>query len=760
VSESGQLNRINIAYDSLLNRSDHEVSPLGRISLILDFFRSFPTGVPESWKAPYLLELTPEILFEFKRLGTFSLPFESLLEIKNIISNFTAIASEEGRIKTASALASLRRELAFIYLCLHEYDNCLNSISQASFETGIHRKVKNSSHSPILKDLTGFFEGTPLEWLEEAARIIPPDQQNMHTIIDDFRSRWKNFTGSPVTNGIQILFVEKGQWHICGHIEKLTLAAKKISAGGDHDRIRFNNSIHSEGDPLVHQARDAVIAARKLLSESGEKNLLETSWDFSFSLPDKEHLYTGDSLGFAFGLLIATALYDQKNGRQKKNISRELTMTGALDLQGDCLPVDEVGLEAKIRKAFYSPVQVVAVPDENAGLSENFIRTLHDKHPGRQLDIVPLENLEKTMNDKKVVVTSKESLQPYISRKLRSSPGYLKAIAVTAGMAIILSVVLNLFRSPAIPVTLDLVEKYLIAYNFDGKAIWEYNMGYLPGSDLEFCYENERYIIEDMDGDGQEEIAAFSGNCDSGLLLELLVLGCDGRRIDSFPISKNLDGFDECFVPRRIFAVDYDGNGTNELLTISNHHKREPCLVHLISLEEGILGEYTQMGYINAVAFKDIDEDDDLETLIGGTNNEYKQAVLLVFDTGKISGISPGVSDNNYCRGSEKFFLRLPRSYLCPKTENPSINEIRLLSDDLILAVVQEGKGDAGNNLQVFFYLDNEMNIVNILYPDEFLREVAASEKPRIPAQSSQFLSEGVSYWNGDEWITSSLKTD
>ena len=184
-------------------------------------------------------------------------------------------------------------------------------------------------------------------------------------------------------------------------------------------------------------------------------------------------------------------------------------------------------------------------------------------------------------------------------------------------------------------------------------------------------YKNN-VIIEDIDSDGKKDIlfgsyedddADFSGNVwrfdNKGNVV--------WKRHVGHKVYFGGKLHQNHFRVWQICVVDLDQNGQNEIIQIAFHFPEEPVCIHISDVYGKLIAEYWHVGQFNVVDFLDINNDGVDEILLGGQNNEYRNAVLAILDYRLLQGCSPQTPTSEFypdslASGTEMFYLRFPKT--------------------------------------------------------------------------------------------------
>jgi len=243
---------------------------------------------------------------------------------------------------------------------------------------------------------------------------------------------------------------------------------------------------------------------------------------------------------------------------------------------------------------------------------------------------------------------------------------------------------LNRRGAPRVPVNFRIEGSELVVLGGRGRELFRYETGaknLLKDESYRKYFQNKTLIrdniwqlpwiaFSDIDLDGRRETIFCLQTEDETNEGEILCLDTHGGKRWGFKAGRELKFDDQVYSSDyRIsgFALnDVNGDGSPEILLTAMHKPDWPCQFVILSPDGHTLGEFWNSGYFGDFAVADLNADNRNEIIICGVNNEYGQGVIAVFDAANVQGASPQMDRKYRCEmlkpGSEKFYLRLPRS--------------------------------------------------------------------------------------------------
>jgi hypothetical protein len=314
-------------------------------------------------------------------------------------------------------------------------------------------------------------------------------------------------------------------------------------------------------------------------------------------------------------------------------------------------------------------------------------------------------------------------------------PGVVVSFAV--GLIILaLSLTLLKKKVPAGPADFRIEGAALVMLDQNGRELWRFDThkeNLEDGSFYHGGFQQKRRVgetpaiqlpllqIGDINRDQKPEILFSVQTRDQlggGLLICFDVRGRVlwdyqmGREIRFGPRTYTAD-----FMINGLCAHDCDGDGKQEILVIGFQRPDWPTQVVLLDADGKSLGEYWNSGQFNDFQYADLTGDGREEIILAGTNNEYREGILAVFDPANISGGSPQIQDEFRCPdleiGSELAYLRFPRTDVDKdKYLIESVARLYLTNDRTISAVTY------GSDID--FILDYSLKPRDIIFSNKF----------------------------------------
>ena len=216
--------------------------------------------------------------------------------------------------------------------------------------------------------------------------------------LRDFDARWqaRRETGDP--QRAHCLFVEYDSTGrpVRGRLRTLEGKIEPLKTGSESDELIFHHQVRSPDDPFVGTIYGALAALRQVTSRrrefprsdplpsgevdpavvgSGEGHVGRASPTILSSGPrfrarftlsgEGGEGYSGDSVGLAAFAVAYGGWWAGDLHRERRLIGNTVAFTGAVSADGQVEPVAGDSLQLKVRRAFFSPIDNLVVPEAN-----------------------------------------------------------------------------------------------------------------------------------------------------------------------------------------------------------------------------------------------------------------------------------------------------------------------------------------------------------------------------------------------------------
>jgi hypothetical protein len=278
---------------------------------------------------------------------------------------------------------------------------------------------------------------------------------------------------------------------------------------------------------------------------------------------------------------------------------------------------------------------------------------------------------------------------------------------------------------PRLPVLCRTEGEFFKAFDERGDLLWAMH---IPDLDAAWYAVNrpfEPYQIFDVDGDDRPEIlynAVFqTGSSSYGKLICFDATGVIRWEYRFGRVKKWED---------RVFNDHYNGRlirlvssgDRNYLLVVANHNTGFPCQVSLLDAITGrLVSEYWHPGWLISFQACDLDDDGEMEILLGGTNgtdtDSFSSAALVAFKVPFSSSPKRNVEQEWAWGGGEMRYCVFPKADLhLIRNHATWVERLYVDSQDGIEARVTN-QGDSA----VHYRLDKNFRALAIVPDDSFL---------------------------------------
>jgi hypothetical protein len=351
----------------------------------------------------------------------------------------------------------------------------------------------------------------------------------------------------------------------------------------------------------------------------------------------------------------------------------------------------------------------------------------------------------------------------------------LKFLWLVPVFGAIAAAVLSIARlSPGEPADFSIKGSRLIILDEKGNKLWDFDTkldnliseqayrarfqvaSHPPLKDAIFPY----LFIRDINHDGKNEILFSPKTKDSLHETGLYCFNLNGKELWHYQPGRDLMfGKHAYSADYRIYGMelfDTNDDGILEIFLFTGHIPHSPSQFVMLDSRGKVLGEFTNWGRMNDLAYADLDADKQGEIIIVGMNDEYGSGFLAVFDPSRVSGSSPQ-SEKYECKscapGAEKYYILFPKTDVdrVLKPDKVCINQIQVLKNNRIQLQAQIS--------HIFFEVDFSMRALDVKGSDAFRRqhrELKAAGKITSVLNDAYYeaLKNGVLYWDGEQWTS------
>jgi hypothetical protein len=281
------------------------------------------------------------------------------------------------------------------------------------------------------------------------------------------------------------------------------------------DAVAFDSHTAAADDPFVGVTYQALEAVRRVATYHKLVSRPERPLRADLKVIDSKQHFTGDSIGLGAALVGYTQLMKADVRRHEQKISGEVAVTGVIDAGGRIAPVNESTLPAKVRRAFFSHVRYLVVPQANLGAAQSALDSLLIDYPHRRLRLIGVDFLDEIIDNHNVIRPQRVCPIDYVSRQARrvTRSTWVQVPLLAALLWVLLALVWPKYFDPWFDwhiSDIEVVGNRFRTLNADGQTLWwspEYASDlnadmFAKGHDVRY----RRYVVLDIDGDERDEL--------------------------------------------------------------------------------------------------------------------------------------------------------------------------------------------------------------------------------------------------------------
>lgn len=380
-------------------------------------------------------------------------------------------------------------------------------------------------------------------------------------------------------------------------------------------------------DPeLEDQIRTCYQFARRTV-ETGNSRL-PRYFEVQIDLLSGLGAYSGKSFGALLVLHLVIELRKRLHPSRRFGLLSGLSVTGGIDGEGNLIPVGKEAIELKTKAVFYSFSSSFILPEEDLEHAQTILSGLQKKYPDRKLELIPVKNIHDIFNRRDMFRVSRKPVKQRVkewARKYRYG-------ALLFLPAIVLLGFFYIREFDGNPVSFELDGTNLSIKNKFGRVLWGWVVSRYVQRDFNVSDLNTRFMINDINDDGVNEVI-FSdellANKDPQNERVLLCLNSNQEIVWRFAMDDTLSSPKESNIPPEFSLKIFDTISVNHqkrLLLWTNSVTTYPSTIITIDPRTGkrYPGAIWNAGFIQQVAFEDIDDDQDEEIIFMAVDNGLK----------------------------------------------------------------------------------------------------------------------------------------
>lgn len=518
---------------------------------------------------------------------------------------------------------------------------------------------------------------------------------------------------------------------IVGTIYPLELDIEARQNERSRDIITFNNHPLAQDDLVNYQAQDALKSARSIHKFLRKSNT--SRYTVAFGFPSVGHYLAGASFGFGMSLLALCAFEREANLRKQYSVSKSTAFTGGIDFTGRMRAVNSVGLDEKIASVFYSSLTSLVVPQENAAEAQMILDDLLLKHPQKKFSLIPEKSLHQILENRDILIY--KTMPIFEWARIHITRSLIFNILIHMMLAVLLTLgVISIFSDDN-PSEFQVEGESVLMFNNAGEFLWSIDLGHAPDY-LEVINPhkpNYRGLqINDYDGDGENEVILGTQVKQHEFNGRVYYIETDGsvkwmfseHPILQFGGVEYTDNYGVGF----LYPFRHANSTAYDIYIRFSHMPWFPNRLVRFDINGNQLDEFIHPGAIYDMELCDLNQDGEMEIILGCTNNAFNDAAVAIIPARGFKGTTPKWKNTRQLDNSEidsnLVYLKFPNwgDYdIMDSGARSFVDDIFLDSDGgFIVSVVLGGTTETGSFLYSF---DLNLNILGLSVSDGFLSQ-------------------------------------
>lgn len=416
---------------------------------------------------------------------------------------------------------------------------------------------------------------------------------------------------------------------------------------------------------LIKQLRHSWQAAKSFVQEKVKKD--NQNFEVFIHFNGSYGVYRGSSLGVVLTLCFIEGLLKFYNSNTVARTASSIVFTGSMDGEGKINSVSTEIIKAKTAAVFYSRAKMFVVPFDDYPAAKQMLDELKILFPKRNLELIPVTNLEDILNRRNIVEIKK--LTPVQRGRrfvIQNWAGILTAILLTMVLTYFLA--LDFDDNPA---TYSADGRTLYIKNKNGKVLWKKAINFNDYGKTDQRESTINVRILDIDGDGKNEVLLQNEFNQATNYIDNDTLRCydeEGKVIWRYALN------DLVTSKREIIDNRYGVNILDTLtlygikclfLWSANIHSFSSAIYN-IDLKTGqrLPGTLWCSGHVVDALLKDINNDGKKDIVAIGYDNGYEDGVLFGYEIDTLTKVrftTDSYLIRNYPVAELITYLRFPK---------------------------------------------------------------------------------------------------
>ena len=473
---------------------------------------------------------------------------------------------------------------------------------------------------------------------------------------------------------------------------------------------------------------------------------------------------SGDSCGIAMALVAESVLSLESNPTQLKEYYKDVVLTGRLNESGEIKAVNPKTIPAKLEATFFSPATTLLIPEDNSKDIEEALKVLEKENPRRRLDIKTVRHISEIHSARDITNIRRRTNSERLKQFSRKRKFHILGTLMSLMILLMTAVILDIFKDKQ-PFTANIEDGELKVRNMGGELLWiGQNKNHQSGNIA---------VVYDLDGDQKNEVLIAFGDQDAQKRnYNLLCYSADGNILWTKKIGESTwfgdNYYSDIYSVVSLWVEDLDGDSITELIGIASG-PFFPTLVFVLDNQGNMIKSFWNSGNLMTTTppiFRDMNDDGIKEIIIGGLNNEYGNATIIVLDYINMRGTSPQFehyyTKRNGEPGSMMHYVRFPKNNLTEYSSPPIRDWVQSListdPDKFEVRISCDDQREYACNGVAIYTMDFDLNILMFDITDEYYFNYAKlyPDGPELKYNDPKVLKKfrNLEYWDGDNWST------
>lgn len=617
----------------------------------------------------YLLQLAPEL-----PRFTESLTYSGLdpAELERWADLFGTAERDVSALKTYQSfrenLKRLRQVVILQYGLTGDFEACFRNLEK-QIRT-VSRQGQEFSFPKFGEHHRMDFDGF-LVWVTTSMRNLP---KTAHDFIFEIQNEYRLISRQKKQSCLVPVVEQYNEGNFNQKYGRLRLMWVDVEGEAEAEKDQFFRQFDTVG---VEQSQwdipEKIIQSARRVSENINPGVKGRFFRGKIHYRLSSAVQAGSSSDAACTALLTASVLQKTSKRDWMELEPGICITGNINTTTEILGVAEEGIAQKVEAAFFSWVDVLAVPMRQLPLFIKARDELERKYPNRKLTITGISTLQDLFYDRRISKQVKISNTKYVAQKAWDNRF---SVAGSVILMVLLAVIIWLFLGPldSNPVYAEFRGTNMVFKNQYGASIKEVR---LNNDLIDYIKDNSesspRVDFFDLTGDGMNEVfwaERSSGNAgEKGLIKAWSVTG--DSLIWNREMSFNFDfprqqGLDSLYFQVDQFHLTQTGNGQVKIIVSAESGISFPSVISRMDAATGTIEHtYLHTGKIRDIELIDLNNNGRQEVVIAGINNAFWRGAVAVLDINRLEGHSPTEGDyypSGMERANELAYILIPKT--------------------------------------------------------------------------------------------------